>query len=204
MEIQENHTSYWVEYLAHGEWSALLAVVININSSLLFENTLYLGVQVLETSTHGGLNNKGSLSVPPTEVIGGIIKFRKSLHQWLSTGTKAHYLSFLLPGNPLQYPGLENPHGQRSLAGCSPWGRKLSDMTKWPGIHTLCGLLSTLKLVTPLNQRVPGDHSHPVRGGTSLRSSLERTIEFLPPKLPATASWITQTWTGFRALNQWF
>ena len=24
-------------------------------------------------------------------------------------------------GNPLQYPSLENPHGQRSLAGCSPW-----------------------------------------------------------------------------------
>ena len=24
-------------------------------------------------------------------------------------------------GNPLQYSYLENPHGQRSLAGCSPW-----------------------------------------------------------------------------------
>ena len=30
-------------------------------------------------------------------------------------------------GNPLQYSGLENPHGQRSLAGYSPWGRKESD-----------------------------------------------------------------------------
>ena len=27
-------------------------------------------------------------------------------------------------GNPFQYSYLENPHGQRSLAGCSPWGRK--------------------------------------------------------------------------------
>ena len=27
-------------------------------------------------------------------------------------------------GNPLQYSCLENPHGQRSLAGYSPWGRK--------------------------------------------------------------------------------
>ena len=26
--------------------------------------------------------------------------------------------------NPLQYSCLENPHGQRSLAGCSPWGQK--------------------------------------------------------------------------------
>ena len=31
-------------------------------------------------------------------------------------------------GNPLQYSCLENPHGQRSLAGYSPWGRKELDM----------------------------------------------------------------------------
>ena len=28
-------------------------------------------------------------------------------------------------GNPLQYSYLENPHGQRSLAGCSPWGHRV-------------------------------------------------------------------------------
>ena len=33
-------------------------------------------------------------------------------------------------GNPLQCPCLENPHGHRSLAGCSPWGRKELDMTE--------------------------------------------------------------------------
>ena len=32
-------------------------------------------------------------------------------------------------GNPLQYSCLENPHGQRSLVGYSPWGCKESDMT---------------------------------------------------------------------------
>ena len=32
-------------------------------------------------------------------------------------------------GNPLQYSCLENPHGQRSLAGYSPWSRKELDMT---------------------------------------------------------------------------
>ena len=32
-------------------------------------------------------------------------------------------------GNPLQYSGLENPYRQRSLVGCSPRGRKESDMT---------------------------------------------------------------------------
>ena len=35
-------------------------------------------------------------------------------------------------GNPLQYSCLEEneSHGQRSLAGCSPWGHKELDMTK--------------------------------------------------------------------------
>ena len=30
-------------------------------------------------------------------------------------------------GNSLQYSCLENPHGQRSLVGCRPWGHKESD-----------------------------------------------------------------------------
>ena len=33
-------------------------------------------------------------------------------------------------GNPLQYSCLENPHGQRSLAGYSPWDHKELDMTE--------------------------------------------------------------------------
>ena len=33
-------------------------------------------------------------------------------------------------GNPLQYSCLENPHGQRSLEGYSPWGYKELDMTE--------------------------------------------------------------------------
>ena len=33
-------------------------------------------------------------------------------------------------GNSLLYSCLENAHGQRSLAGYSPWGRKESDMTE--------------------------------------------------------------------------
>ena len=32
--------------------------------------------------------------------------------------------------NPLQYSCLENPQGQRSLAGYSPWGRKELDTTE--------------------------------------------------------------------------
>ena len=34
-------------------------------------------------------------------------------------------------GNPLQYSCLENPPGQRSLVGYTPWGCKESDITEW-------------------------------------------------------------------------
>ena len=34
-------------------------------------------------------------------------------------------------GNPLQYPCPENSHGQRSLVGCSPWGRKELGTIEW-------------------------------------------------------------------------
>ena len=33
-------------------------------------------------------------------------------------------------GNPLQYSCLENTHGQRSLAGYSPWGHKELDVNE--------------------------------------------------------------------------
>ena len=33
-------------------------------------------------------------------------------------------------GSPLQYSCLENPHGQRSLSGYSPWSQKESGVTK--------------------------------------------------------------------------
>ena len=33
-------------------------------------------------------------------------------------------------GNPLQYFCLENPHGQRSLVGYSPYGHKELDVTE--------------------------------------------------------------------------
>ena len=33
-------------------------------------------------------------------------------------------------GNPLHYSCLENPHGQRSLVGYSPWSSKELDTTK--------------------------------------------------------------------------
>ena len=34
------------------------------------------------------------------------------------------------PGNPLHYSCLENPHGQRNMAGYSPWSCQQLDMTE--------------------------------------------------------------------------
>ena len=61
-------------------------------------------------------------------------------------------------GNPLQYSCLENPHGQRSLAGCSPWGCKESDTTEqlsprlWPLEKTLERPLEC-KEIKPVNPK---------------------------------------------------
>ena len=42
-------------------------------------------------------------------------------------------------GKTLQYSCLENPHGQRSLAGSSPRGHKESDLTdQLDAQHTVC------------------------------------------------------------------
>ena len=40
-------------------------------------------------------------------------------------------------GNPSQYSCLENPHGQRSLVGYSPWGCKKSDTTEQLSKHII-------------------------------------------------------------------
>ena len=46
-------------------------------------------------------------------------------------------------GNPLPYSCLENPHGQRILAGYSPWGRKESGKTERLSTeHTKTSLLA--------------------------------------------------------------
>ena len=47
-------------------------------------------------------------------------------------------------GNTLQYSCLENPHGQRSLVGYSPWGLKESDRT---------GQLNTAQQLVPRKLR---------------------------------------------------
>ena len=38
-------------------------------------------------------------------------------------------------GKPVLNSYLQNPHGQRSLLSCSPWGRRESDTTEWLSTH---------------------------------------------------------------------
>ena len=53
-------------------------------------------------------------------------------------------------GNLLQYSCLENPHGQRSLAGYSPWGHTEWDMTERLSTHTVTILPSILSCTSCL------------------------------------------------------
>ena len=54
-------------------------------------------------------------------------------------------------GNPLQCSCLENPHGQRSLVGYSPWGRKDLDTTGWLSTaqHSIVCLYSSVPMLIP-------------------------------------------------------
>ena len=54
-------------------------------------------------------------------------------------------------GNPLQYYSLENPHGQRSLVGYTPWGCKESGRTERLSTHNLCNILCKHLIVGAFN-----------------------------------------------------
>ena len=58
-------------------------------------------------------------------------------------------------GNPVQYSCLENPHGQRSLGGYSPWGCKESDLTERLSTTHMCSwgkIMDKRYKETPKNQ----------------------------------------------------
>ena len=82
-------------------------------------------------------------------------------------------------GNPLQYPCLENPHGQKSLVGYSPRGHKELDTTERPTLHGSAGKESACNLedlgLIPGLGRVPGE-----RKGYPLQySGLESSMDWI-------------------------
>ena len=65
-------------------------------------------------------------------------------------------------GNPLQCSCLENPHGQRSLAGYGPWGSQESDMTQQLNHHhqVILDYLSGPKVFTRILLRERGSQDY--------------------------------------------
>ena len=66
-------------------------------------------------------------------------------NDWLNDWLGLDLLRLEKAEAPLQYSCLENPHGQRSLPGYSPWDRQESDTTKQlstvqPGLQAGCHL----------------------------------------------------------------
>ena len=55
-------------------------------------------------------------------------------------------------GNPLQYSCLENPHGQRSLVGYSPWSCKELDTTE--GLSTAQNGVVIYNMITIANTAI--------------------------------------------------
>ena len=92
----------------------------------LYSNRLLNEFPSLQSNLHTSrvtLAFQGALVVKKSPANTGDIRDVGSVPGWGRSPGGGH-------GNPLQYSCLENPHGQRSLAGCSPWGRKELDMTE--------------------------------------------------------------------------
>ena len=108
-----------------------------------------------------------------------ITKQRSTLQNYIYIGSSAGKISTCKAGNPvwflgqedspgkwisypLQYSCLENPHGQRSLAGYSSWACKESDMTG--GLRTyeilleLCLLCLKVRVGSYLNKWRPKNY----------------------------------------------
>ena len=112
-----------------------------------------------------GCVTKGKLTVPPglsflisIMGLGNVLLYRTVIFRWIYTcewRRQWHPTPVLLPGKP---------HGRRSLAGCSPWGREESDTTE--RLHFHFSLLCTGEVYgSPLQRlawRIPGTGSHRV------------------------------------------
>ena len=95
-------------------------------------------------------------------------------------------------GNPLQCSCLENPHGQRSLAGCSPCSRKESDTTERLGLST-----QFLRLEIPgqgVGKVLPGALRGLRPALSGVLDSLSASLQSLSPSpcghLPASLLWV--------------
>ena len=98
--------------------------------------------------------------------------------------------------NPLQYSILENPRGQRSLAGHSSWGRKQSDICDWVTKDS-SGLSSTLISGTKLIGRRRQDN----KKATQAKHSQTRALLTEVPVSPILESQMTN---HFCSIKSWY
>ena len=113
-------------------------------------------------------------------------------------------------GNPLQHSCLENIHGQRSLAGYSPWGPKESDITERlsPAQHimvfkTKCFLHTEKKKILNLNYLRSGrSQGLGSREGRGRENTLNPRVQHMagvsevPPTLAPTLTAVSEHLTG--------
>ena len=94
-----------------------LIVSLRLLSTYTIYNNIYKAIYMI--GFPGGSDGKESAcNVGELGLIHGLGRSHRGVH-----------------GNPLQYFCLENPHGQRCLAGYHPWGRKESDTTERLSIY---------------------------------------------------------------------
>ena len=94
---------------------------------------------------------------------------------------------------PLQHSCLENPHGQRSLAGYSPWGNKESDTTERLSTstaqHRVCSLTTLISgadengLCTLFASVGPSPHATLFPGGMNTHLPLSPASQNLGPPI---------------------
>ena len=126
------------------------------------------------------------------------------MYIYLHTHTHTHiyiyiythiYLSGGGHGNPFQYSYLENRHGQRSLAGYSPWGHRVRH--NWPRstlTHVLSHSVVSDCLATPWTVA----HQAPL----SMGISQARKLEWVAISSSRGSSW-PRDWTCISCIGRW-
>ena len=104
-------------------------------------------------------------------------------------------------GNLLQYSSLENPHGQKSLVGYTPWGHKESDTmerlstAQHPYLHMFFLLFSSVQFSCSV---LGSTTMHKVSGGDGIPAELLQILKDDPVRVLHSTTcqqiWKTQQW----------
>ena len=109
-------------------------------------------------------------------------------------------------GKPLQYSCLENPQGQRSLVGYSPWDHQESDVTEWLStIHSSNNYWTTCKITDswnmPVNKINKNPCHHQFTQFTQFNVKRILSVQATNPWIQINISW---TYRQMWYLNPWW